>query len=193
LESAVAELPPRRKVRDVEILRALAHPLRAALIRYLMAAGPHTASECADAVGSTASNCSWHLRQLGKFGLVEPTEGGDGRERPWRATAVGLDFGEFAEDPATRAAQLAVFGTALAEEQKLTQRFLERVDGLEPGWRDASTVNTYVLRMTAAELADLVEKVDALVRPFSSTIRTDAPPDAELVHTGFRAFPWFAR
>jgi predicted ArsR family transcriptional regulator len=193
LESAVAELPPRRKVRDVEILRALAHPLRASLIRYLMATGPRTASECADTVGSTASNCSWHLRQLAKYGLVESTEGGDGRERPWRATVVGLDFGEFADDPATRAAQLAVFGTALAEEQKLTQRFLERVDELDPDWRDASTVNTYVLRMTAAEVADIAEKLDALIRPFSSTIRKDAPPDARLVHGGFRAFPWFAR
>ena len=134
----MAKLPPRRKVRDVEILRALAHPLRDALLRYLMAAGPHTASECADAVGSTASNCSWHLRQLAKFGLVEATDGGDGRQRPWRATAVGLDFGEFADDPATRAAQLAVFGTSLAEEQKLTQRFLERIDELDAEWRGAA-------------------------------------------------------
>lgn len=189
----MAELPPRRKVRDVEILRALAHPLRDALLRYLMAAGPHTASECADAVGSTASNCSWHLRQLAKFGLVEATDGGDGRQRPWRATAVGLDFGEFAEDPATRAAQLAVFGTSLAEEQKLTQRFLERVDELDADWRGAAALNTYALNLTAAELAELTEKIDALVRPYSSPIRKSAPPDARLVHAGLRAFPRFER
>jgi predicted ArsR family transcriptional regulator len=184
----MAGLPPRRKVRDVEIMGALAHPLRAALLRYLMAVGPRTASECAEAVGSTASNCSWHLRQLAKYGLVEATGGGDGRQRPWQATVVGIDLGEFADDPATRAAQLAVFGTALGEEQKLTQRFLERVDELDPGWRRSGTINTYALTLTAAELADLADRIDQLIRPYVSTIRDDAPPEARPVHAGFRAF-----
>ncbi|HEY7594259.1 MAG TPA: helix-turn-helix domain-containing protein [Actinophytocola sp.] len=184
----MAELPPRRKVRDVELLSALAHPLRAAILRYVMSVGPRTASECADAVGSSASNCSWHLRQLARFGLVESTDGGDGRQRPWRATVVGLDLGELADDPTTRAAQLAVFGTALVEEQKLTQRFLERSDDLEPEWRTTGTVNTYSLTVNAAELAELAQRVDDLIRPYVSTIRKDAPDDARPVHAGFRGF-----
>lgn len=189
----MADLPPRRKVRDAELMNALAHPLRAALLRYLMAVGPRTASECADAVGSTASNCSWHLRQLAKFGLVEPAAGDDGRQRPWRAAVVGLDLGDFAEDPATRTAQLAVFGTALGEEHKLTQRFLERAEDLDPEWRRAAAVNSYSLTLTAAELAELVDKLDALLRPYASTIRTDAPPGARPVYAGFRAFPRLER
>ncbi|MFD1046589.1 ArsR family transcriptional regulator, partial [Kibdelosporangium lantanae] len=36
----------RMRVRDVELMRAMAHPLRAALLNYLMAVGPRTASEC---------------------------------------------------------------------------------------------------------------------------------------------------
>ena len=84
----MAELPPRKRVRDAELMRALAHPLRAALLDYLTAIGPRTASECAEAVDSSASNCSWHLRQLAQFGLVERTDAVDGRERPWRATEV---------------------------------------------------------------------------------------------------------
>jgi predicted ArsR family transcriptional regulator len=184
----MAELPPRRKVRDVELLGALAHPLRVALLRYLMAVGPRTASECADAVGSTASNCSWHLRQLAKFGLVEPTDGGDGRQRPWRAAVVGLELGEFADDPATRTAQLAVFGTALAEEQKLTQRFLERNEDLEPEWRNAGALDSYSLTLTAEELTGLAAQIEALLRPYTSTIRRDAPPGARPVYAGFRAF-----
>jgi DNA-binding transcriptional ArsR family regulator len=184
----MAELPPRRKVRDVELMGALAHPLRAAVLRYLMAVGPRTASECADAVGSTASNCSWHLRQLAKFGLVEPTDGGDGRQRPWRAAVVGLEMGELADDPTTSAAQLAVLGASLAEEQKLTQRFLERAEDLDPEWRTAGALDAYSLTVTAAELTELAAKVDALLRPYASTIRQDAPPDARPVHAGFRAF-----
>src|SRR3954469_4042951 len=71
----MTELPPRRRVRDVELMRALAHPLRSAVLSYLMSVGPRTASECAEAVDSSPSNCSWHLRQLAQWGLVERAEG----------------------------------------------------------------------------------------------------------------------
>lgn len=184
----MAELPPRRRVRDAELMRALAHPLRAGLLHYLMAAGPKTASECAEAVGSTASNCSWHLRHLARLGLVEPDEGGDGRQRPWRARDVGLDLGAPADDPATRTAQLAAIGTTLTEEQELTQRFLDTAVELDPDWRNGAALNTYALRVTPEELTELAAAVDALLRPYVSTIRTGAPAGARPVHAGFRAF-----
>jgi DNA-binding transcriptional ArsR family regulator len=168
-------------------MRALAHPLRAALLDYLTAIGPRTASECAEAVDSSASNCSWHLRQLAQFGLVERTDAVDGRERPWRATEVGLDLGE--ADPAVRGAQFAVIGAMLSQEQLLTQRFLDTADQLEPEWRDAGGLNTYGLTVTAQELTELVETIDALQWPYVSPIRADAPENARPVHVGFRAFP----
>ncbi|MFP3608433.1 hypothetical protein SB753_42015, partial [Paraburkholderia sp. SIMBA_053] len=49
-------------------------------------------------IGSTASNCSYHLRALAKVGLVEAVEAEDGRERPWRSAATGLVFGR-SDDP----------------------------------------------------------------------------------------------
>ncbi|CAM3796183.1 helix-turn-helix transcriptional regulator [Kibdelosporangium persicum] len=185
----MAELPPRMRVRDVELMRALAHPLRAELLNYLMAVGPRTASECATAVGSTASNCSWHLRHLASLGLVERAEGGNGRDKPWRATQVGLDLGEFDGDATTRAAQLAVLGTTIAHEQSLTQRFVESVDALERDWQQVSGMNTYTLRVTAAELSELTAAMDALIRPYVAAIRKEAPPDARPVHASWRAFP----
>jgi DNA-binding transcriptional ArsR family regulator len=185
----MAELPPRMRVRDVELMRALAHPLRSELLTYLMAVGPRTASECATAVGSTASNCSWHLRQLAGWGLVDRVEGGNAREKPWRATQVGLDFGNFAADPATQAAQLATVGTSVANDQLLTQRFVDSVDVLEPDWQNAAGMNTYALKVTATELTELTAAIDALLRPYVATIRTDAPPDARPVHASWRGFP----
>jgi DNA-binding transcriptional ArsR family regulator len=185
----MTELPPRKRIRDADLMRALAHPLRSALLYYLSAVGPRTASECAEAVDSSASNCSWHLRQLAQFGMVERADGTDGRERPWRATQVGLELGEFDEDPAVRGAQLAVVGTTLAHEQELTQRFLDTTGRLEPEWREAASLGTYSLTVTAEELKHLVAAVDALIRPFVSPIRTDAPAAARHVHAGFRAFP----
>ena len=184
----MAELPPRKRVDDAELLRALAHPQRLALLQYLTAIGPRTASECADAVGSTASNCSWHLRQLAQYGLVERSEGGDGRERPWRAQQVGLDVGDFGDDPVLTSAQLAVAGTQLGQEQELTQRYLDSFDGLDSEWRDVGVMSNYTLRVTPAELERLVKAIDALVRPYASPIRQDTPADARPVHLGVRAF-----
>jgi DNA-binding MarR family transcriptional regulator len=177
----------RHRVTDIALMSALAHPLRAGLLRYLMAVGPRTASECAEQVRSTASNCSWHLRQLAKFGLVEAVDGADGRQRPWRATVIGLELGELADDPAMRTAQLAVLAGSLNEEQELTRRYLDA--DLPDEWRDASVLDTYALTVTPAELAELAAAVDALIRPFVSTIRTDPPAGARPVHVGFRAFP----
>ncbi|SER00552.1 ArsR/SmtB family transcription factor [Actinokineospora terrae] len=184
----MAELPERMRIRDVELMRALAHPLRVALLSYLMAVGPRTASECAAAVDSSASNCSWHLRQLAKWGLVEPVPGADGRERPWQPTQVGLEVGEFDPDPAIRGAQLAVFGAALGNEQVLTQRYIDVAGDLDPQWRRASQLNQYSMRISPDELAALNDKIDALVRPYVSTIREDAPDDARPVQASWRAF-----
>lgn len=181
----MADLPPRKRIEDVELMRALAHPLRSALLDHLMAVGPRTASECAAAVGSTASNCSWHLRQLAQHGLVERADGEDGRERPWRACQVGLEFGD---DQALRGPQLAVVGTTLARERELTERFLDAAERLEKEWRDASGLNTYSLRVTAEELDTLVKRIDAIVRPYVGAIREDAPEGARPVHLGLRAF-----
>ncbi|MBK1782921.1 ArsR/SmtB family transcription factor [Prauserella cavernicola] len=184
----MTEPPPRRHVHDAELLRALAHPLRVELLGHLLSVGGGTATECASAVGSTASNCSWHLRQLERFGLVERSEGGNSRERPWRATAVGLDFGRLDDDPATRAAQLGVLGASLAEEDLLTQRFLDTVGEQPSHWRDAAVLNGYSLRITPDELTALTDAVDRLIRPYVSAIRADAPDDARVVHAGLRAF-----
>ncbi|MDQ7804078.1 helix-turn-helix domain-containing protein [Amycolatopsis sp. A133] len=185
----MAGLPPRKRIEDVELLRALAHPLRSALLNHLTAVGPRTASECAEAVGSTASNCSWHLRQLAQYGLVERADAEDGRERPWRARQVGLDIGRFADDPARRAAQLGVVGASLGHEQELTQRYLDSLDDLDPAWLDASGLSTYTLRVTPEELTRLTDAIDALVRPYVGAIRPDVPANARPVHVSLRAFP----
>jgi DNA-binding transcriptional ArsR family regulator len=180
----MAELPPRRRIRDAELMRALAHPLRSALLSYLLSVGPRTASECGAAVDSSASNCSWHLRQLAQWGLVERVEATDGRERPWRATPVGLEFGHLDSAPE----RLAVAGTWLREDEVLGQRFLDSIDDVEPEWQRAATMNSYSLRVTAAELEELNATIDALIRPYVTTIRADAPADAKPVHGAWRAF-----
>ncbi|MFJ4716512.1 ArsR/SmtB family transcription factor [Streptomyces sp. NPDC088785] len=183
------EPPPRRRIKDSRQLRALAHPLRLALLQYLMAVGPRTASECAAEVGSSASNISWHLRHLAEYGLVEAADATNQRERPWRASQVGLDFGEMSADPATMAEQDALIAGGLAEEDQLTRRFLTRRDTLDPEWLAAARLDSYVLRATPQEARELAEKIDTLLRPYLAAVRDDPPEGAVLAYTGVRLFP----
>ena len=59
------------RLTEATSLRAYAHPLRLRLIGLLRAEGPMTATQAAARLGDTVPNCSFHLRQLAKYGLAE--------------------------------------------------------------------------------------------------------------------------
>jgi DNA-binding transcriptional ArsR family regulator len=180
----------RRRVSDPRALRALAHPLRLALLDRLMSFGEQTAAQCAEAVGSTASNCSYHLRALARVGLVEPGSSDDRRERPWRATSTGLEFGpsDPARSPAAAGAALAVEELSLAREEEVTRHALRRHRDQSPEWRSAEAYSRYALLITAAELSDLVAQIDGLIRPFIAMTRADVPEDADAASLRLMAF-----
>jgi DNA-binding transcriptional ArsR family regulator len=180
--------PQPRRVSDVDALKALAHPLRVSLLHHLLAVGPRTASECAEEVGSTGSNCSWHLRQLAKFGFVERVEAANGRERPWRSTEVGFDIGAFDDDPAVRTQQDALLALQLNEDNRLMQRFLDRQHELPREWLLASALHGYTLNVRPEELTGLLGTIDDLLRPYLVAVREDAPEGSAPAHVGIRAF-----
>jgi DNA-binding transcriptional ArsR family regulator len=185
----VARPEKRQPVKDVRMLAALAHPVRTALLSHLLAAGPRTASECAAAVDASPSNCSWHLRQLEKFGFVERAEDApDGRERPWRAAATGFDFSGIAAEPAARAAMQSFASIRLDEENRLARAYLRREDELPEEWRRTADLSTYGLLVTPEELRALSERLEAAIRPYLAATRDDAPPDARPVHVFLSAF-----
>ncbi|HEY6748390.1 MAG TPA: winged helix-turn-helix domain-containing protein [Mycobacteriales bacterium] len=179
----------RREIRDVRMLSALAHPVRTALLSHLMAVGPRTASECADAVGASPSNCSWHLRQLEKFGFVERAEdAADGRERPWRAAATGFDFSQIDDEPAAQAALQTYGAVRLDEETRLARAYLRREDELPEEWRRTGDFSTYGILVTPEELRELGARLDAAIRPYLTATRDDAPDGARPVHVFLSAF-----
>ncbi|MFF1573001.1 ArsR/SmtB family transcription factor [Leifsonia sp. NPDC058292] len=181
----------RRQVTDARALRALAHPLRLALLNHLMAFGAQTASQCAAVVGSTASNCSYHLRSLARFGLVESVDPVDGRERPWRSTATGLQFGQ-PDDPALAigidSAERMLVEKQIDDEARLTHRAIAQRNQLPEQWRDASLLSGYSLRLTPDELRKLGERLDALIRPYIGLTRTDAPDGSDVVALHLNAY-----
>src|SRR6202167_6386647 len=73
------------QISDPKAIRALAHPLRLDLLELLTAGCPATAAQCGRVLGVSQASCSFHLRQLAKYGLVEDAgAGSDRRERRWR-------------------------------------------------------------------------------------------------------------
>lgn len=183
-KGSVGSVPPPDEVRtargrvtvtDARALSALAHPLRQRLLHHLMRTGPATASQCAEALGDSPSNCSYHLRLLSRHGFVERAEGADGRDRPWRAVASGFDFMPRPEDPGSVTARAALLGVELAELMRLYGAFFDGFGDLDPRWQRASAFNSYALSVTPDELAHLVAVIDLLVRPYIITERADAP------------------
>jgi len=179
----------RRTLTDPAALNALAHPVRLDLLSFLMSHGAATASECARAVDDSPSNSSYHLRVLAKHGLVEPAASEDARERPWRATITGLSLDLDSADPAVAAGSAAMLEASLQLDYQLAREHVRRRDRIEGDWRDVDAHAQYGLRVTPAELRSIVERIDAIVRPYIAATRADAPDDAGIANLSLLAFP----
>jgi DNA-binding transcriptional ArsR family regulator len=76
-----------REVRDVDELRALAHPMRQRILRRLHDSGPATSTTLARDLGENSGITSYHLRLLAEHDFVREVSGrGQGRERWWEAS-----------------------------------------------------------------------------------------------------------
>ena len=78
-----------RELTDPKAMRALAHPVRLALLEAFADTDTLTATEAGERVGESPANASFHLRQLAKYGFVEEADGGTGRRRPWKLKKGG--------------------------------------------------------------------------------------------------------
>ncbi|MGH9063919.1 MAG: winged helix-turn-helix domain-containing protein [Acidimicrobiales bacterium] len=157
--------PELRQVTDVRTMRAITHPVRIALIEALSLEGAMTATEAGEAIGESPTTCSFHLRQLAKYGFVEEAGGGKGRARPWRMTSIGMSISSAAGDPQARVAASAL--SRLLQERYLArlETWLETRSLYPPQWQEAAGQNESVIYLTAAELEELEEELVAILLP----------------------------
>jgi predicted transcriptional regulator len=157
---------PALRLADPKALRAYAHPIRLRLIALLRQRGPQTATQAAGAIGESVPSCSFHLRQMAKYGLVELAPGGRGREKPWQATAAVTEWDPSgAGDLATEAALHLELILARQYFEAITRWLVSQAD--EPAeWREAVHFGDSLLHLTAAELRLLAGQIDALLQPF---------------------------
>jgi DNA-binding transcriptional ArsR family regulator len=163
-----------RQLTDPKAMRAMAHPVRLALMQALNDAGTLTATEAAERVGESPSNCSFHLRQLAKYGFVEEAPGGSGRQRPWRAIGVGFGMTDVHDDPET-----ALAANTLA--RVLSDRWLERArqgferrPALSDDWRKATGFDEMTLYVTPDEMRAINDEILEILGRYRDRIANPA-------------------
>lgn len=176
-------------------MRALTHPLRLALIELLWREGTINATQAATELGESQASCSFHLRQLAKFGFVQEVEGVRGRARPWRLSRRGMRVANVQDDP-----KAAIAWAGL--ERLLNDRQLDRYRAWLEGrstysreWREAAYHSHSIAWLTPEELhavADQVTELLAGVFPERRDDRAVRPADAlpvELLSIGYPTPP----
>jgi len=184
------ERPGLRKLTDAQTLRALAHPVRVALYEELALGGAMTATEVGKRIGETATTCSFHLRQLAKYGFVEEAGGGKGRARPWRLTALGWDI-PVAHDPGTQVAGDAVLRLSRERAFARYQRWQETKAAHPRDWQEAADDSEYVTYLTTEELKQVKQELHAVLERFWERLADPArrPPGALPVETLLLSYP----
>jgi DNA-binding transcriptional ArsR family regulator len=165
-----------RKITDARTLRALAHPVRIELLEALLHGGAQTATEASERIGETPTTCSFHLRQLAKYGFVEEAGGGTGRARPWRLTSIGMSFAPARGDREAEVASEAAL--RLFRERQLARydAWLATRGSYPAEWQDAATDSEYIFYLTPGELRQMNAEVhEVLARWFTLDGRVEDP------------------
>lgn len=179
-----------------DALKAYAHPLRLAILRYLNERGAATSTTLAQYLGESTGQTSYHLRQLAKHGIVEDVPGrGSGRERWWRARSAGVDLSTMLTDESTAAAADVMLAEMLRERTETLARWVGSLSKLSEHERIASRSlhSQATMRLTPEELEELSVALETLVSDFADRFRSrmdgDAPEDAVRVRANLDVFP----
>lgn len=159
---------------DIKTLRGLSHPVRMALVDALLL-GPLSATEAGEAIGESATTCSFHLRQLAKYGMVEVHETGPGRRRTWKLIEKRWRV---------PSAVLRDESDPVGMYEAVLDRFLEQARSavlslayIDSSWDEASTTSRSPFYLTKQELADFSAHLTRLVQAYKSKVgeRTQNP------------------
>lgn len=160
-------------ISDPKAIRALAHPLRLDLLQFLGACGAATAAQCGRVLGASQASCSFHLRQLAKYGFVEDAgPGRDRRERRWRATHARLSVGAGADGNGAirqQAEQLVA-----EREMQAILDYSRRPDGAIPEWQGKAGIVTTMAVLSPEDAAAVKDQWIALLAPYIA--RADGGP-----------------
>ncbi|MFD4708929.1 ArsR/SmtB family transcription factor [Streptomyces sp. NPDC058430] len=159
------------------------HPVRIALLDLLAEVGTVTSTEAAARLGHSSGLCSFHLRQLARYGLIEEAPPTDGRARPWQL--------RWESDHLTDQAGAVEFtAPAHGHEDAAYRHHLARLEQAPAAWRHDESFSA-VLHLSPEEVSQLASSIRQLMSDFQA--RHDAaatrPADTVAVAAVARLFP----
>ena len=144
-------------------MRAIAHPTRLALLELLGRHEQLTATEAAELVDESPTNCAFHLRTLAKYGFVEEAGAGPGRRRPWRRAHLGFSFDDTGSaDTETGQAAQALADLLWDGWLRRLQRVRNTRHRFDPPWRQVTAGLQYLAYLTPAEAEEFNEELQQL-------------------------------
>jgi DNA-binding transcriptional ArsR family regulator len=148
-----------RELTDPKTLRALTHPVRLSLLETLALEGPLTATQAGELIGESPTTCSFHFRQLAKYGFVEEAGAGPGRQRPWKISHTGMRFSDVTDDPemsiAAQGLERMVFDRAMSR----FASFHDAKSSYSKEWQESAQNAETILWVTPEELREVSTEI----------------------------------
>lgn len=179
---------PPRVLTDIAALKALAHPLRQALLTRLRRQGPATSADLAAEFAEDRGATSYHLRQLARFGFVEEdTARSAGRRKYWRAVPKDVRLPREPSDPEIDAAAEELGRQWVAGAERELAAYLSDRDSYGE-FATAAMHSFGGTTLTAEELAQFGEEYIAFLARWHRDPE-EAPPNSRHISVVFHAFP----
>lgn len=172
--------PVREVITDARSMRALAHPLRVALLEAMRRDGEITATRAAELLGESPGNMSWHLQTLAKYGFVEETGEGRGRSRPWRLASESQTFDTEMADPEVAAAEEALERTFAERTYDQLREWWSRRLTYPAKWRRTAFMFNSTTYLTAAELEEIAVELHAIYTRYTDRAAKEKRPAGAL-------------
>jgi DNA-binding transcriptional ArsR family regulator len=154
-----------------ELMRALAHPTRLALVELLSVHDSLTATHASELLGVTPTNCAFHLRVLGRHGLVKELGRGPGRRRPWQLVQTALRFSDVQTDEESSVAARTLSNV-------LVNHWLERIRRVQadrqlepPEWQEVFGGSQSIVFGTLAEVEEMIADIRAVLGRYDDRLR----------------------
>jgi DNA-binding transcriptional ArsR family regulator len=180
-----------KRLTEPQAMRALTHPVRIALLEVLALHESLTATQAGELIQESPTTCSFHLRQLAKYGYVEEAAHGKGRKRPWKLVNIGFTIEEEELDGEGRIAADSLMQVYFRRALERFERW-QRTHGSYPKeWERVGAVDQNFLFVTTTELDEINTKVREILGTYRNRLIDPSlrPDDAHLVEVLYLAYP----
>jgi hypothetical protein len=153
------------RLTDPKAMRALAHPVRMALLELFSVTETLTATQASQMLGESPANCAFHLRTLAKYGYLTEAGGGRGRERPWAIVSPTISVSTRDQQPQAEVAAKAL--TNLFHDRVLDRiRHAFATDSWPAGWDHEAQSSTSIVYLTPEETRQVARELHRVIKAY---------------------------